>query len=84
VPASIISLGAASLALAGLCALTTVIGVMKSFDAVAKSSTTPKPSDLAGGVSNSFMFSIPVAPLAIIGVMFLILGFVRRQPVSNV
>ena len=75
--------GAVAILLAGICLIATVIGMMWSFEAVATTSATPKPSDLSNGISNALLPSIVAAPLALVGIVLLILGFVRRQPVDG-
>ena len=75
--------GACSLSLAVFCLVATVVGMMWSFNEIATSTTTPKPSDLATGISYAMIPSIAAAPLALFGVAFLILGFVRRQPLAH-
>ena len=72
--------GVGSLLLAVVCLVATVIGMMWSFNEIASSTTTPKPSDLATGISYAMIPSIVAAPLALFGITFLIFGFVRRQP----
>ncbi|WP_146596690.1 MotA/TolQ/ExbB proton channel family protein [Novipirellula galeiformis] len=75
--------GFTSLALATLCIIATVIGMIWSFDAVANSSTAPKPSDLATGISNAMIPSIGAMPLALLGVALLVVGFIRREPIDS-
>jgi len=75
--------GAVALVLAAVCLIATVVGMMWSFDAIATSSSTPKPSDLANGISNALLPSIAAAPLALVGFVLLLLGLVRRRPVSE-
>ena len=75
--------GAGAFLLAILCVIATVLGAMRSFDAIAPSSTPPKPSDLANVINFWMIPSAAAAPLAIIGIVLLILGFVRRRPVSE-
>ena len=76
--------GTVALSLAGLFLLATVIGLISSFNAIANSSSTsPDPAVLARDINTALMFSIPAVPLAITGIVFLILGFIIRQPVSR-
>lgn len=70
--------GVVALLLAAFCLVATVVGMVWSFDAVATSSSTPKPSDLADGISTALIPSIAAAPLVLVGIVFLVLGFVRR------
>ncbi len=75
--------GAVALALAALCLVATVLGMIRSFDVIANASSTPKPSELATGISLALIPSLAGGPLAIVGIVLLILGFVRRRPVSR-
>lgn len=75
--------GAVVLTLAVLCLLATVVGMTWSFNTIADASSTPDPSDLADGISTALIPSIAAIPLAIAGIVLLILGFVRREPVSS-
>lgn len=75
--------GAVALALAVLCLITTVLEMMWSFEAIATASSTPKPSDLANGISNALIPSIAAGPLALVGIVFLILGFVRCRKITE-
>ncbi len=75
--------GAVALLLAVLCLIATVLGMTWSFDAIATSSTTPKPSDLASGISYPLIPSVAAVPLALVGIVLLILGFVRRRPIAE-
>ena len=75
--------GAVALLLAVFCLIATVFGMIWSFAAIATSPTTPDPSDLANGISNALIPSVAAAPLAIVGIVLLILGFVRRRPVGD-
>lgn len=75
--------GVGALLLAACCLIATVIGMMWSFNEIAASSNSPKPSDLANGISIAVFPSIAAAPLAVLGIVFLILGFVRRQPLTE-
>jgi ABC-type Fe3+ transport system permease subunit len=75
--------GAIALLLAALCFVATVVGMILSFDTIATSSSTPKASELASGISTALYSSISAALLAIVGIVLLILGFVRRQLVAS-
>lgn len=76
--------GSILLGLAVCCLLATVLMMMLSFDAIADSTTAPKPSELAGGLSTAMIPSVAVIPLGLAGIVFLIMGLMRRQPVSSV
>ena len=79
-----VAVGCVSLGVAAACLLATVIMMKWSFDAVANASSVPDPSKLANGINTAMIPAIAVAPLALIGVVFLILGLVRRQPLNSV
>ncbi len=75
--------GGVALGLAVLCLIATVFGMMRSFDAVSAASSTPNPSDLANGIYSALIPSIAAVPLALLGVLFLILGLVRRRRIAE-
>ena len=75
--------GCAALMLAASCIVATVMGMIWSFDSIANSSVAPKPSDLATGISNAMIPLVAAIPLAILGVAFLIIGFIRREPIDS-
>ena len=75
--------GAVTLLLAVVCVISSVFGMMSSFDTIATSPTTPDPSDLANGISSALIPSVTAAPLAILGIVLMILGFVRRRPIDE-
>lgn len=74
--------GCTLLALSALCVIATVLGMNWTFNTIANSSTSPKPSDLARGISTAMIPSIAAIPLAILGVALLIVGFLRREPID--
>lgn len=76
--------GSVSLGLAAVCLLITAMMMMWTFSALAEPNTAPQPSELASGFSNAVISSFAVGPLGLLGIVFLILGFVRRQPISSV
>ena len=75
--------GIASLSLAATCVVITVVGMVLTFSSIANSATTPKPSDLAEGISVASLPSIAAVPLGILGVVLLVAGFIVRQPVDR-
>ncbi len=75
--------GVASLVAAVGCVASTIIGMIRSFNIIATSPTTPKPSELAQDISTSLLPSIAVMPFAFLGVVLLIAGFVIRQPKND-
>lgn len=75
--------GITMLLLAGLCLAITVFGLMWSFDTVATSSSTTETTVLANGITLSVIPIFAGAPLAVIGVILIILGFMLRQPVTT-
>lgn len=78
-----VTTGSILLGLALCCFLATVLMMMWSFDALADSTTPPKPSDLASGISTAMISSFAGIPLGLAGLVFLVLGFVRRQRASS-
>ena len=75
--------GIASLILAATCVIITVLDMVLAFHSIAASTTTPKPSDLAQGISVALLPSIAVVPLGILGIVLLIVGLIVRQPVDR-
>jgi hypothetical protein len=73
--------GLVALLLAILCLVATFFGLRAAFDAIATTSSTPLPSDLADGINRALLPSYAAAPLALLGIVLLILGLIRRQPV---
>ena len=79
-----IATGAVSLGVAVLCVVATVVMMMWSLDAVASSSTATNPSVLAGKISTSVVVpGIAAVTLSLIGIVLLILGYTRRNTVTN-
>ena len=74
--------GAVCLGLASLCLSLTVVGMIVSFHTIAQSSTTPKPADLAHGISIALVPTVAGMPLGIVGVGLLIAGLIIRRPVE--
>jgi hypothetical protein len=74
--------GGVSLALAGVNVVMTVLGMMLTIRSVGNSGS-PKPSDLANGISMATLPSIFIVPLLILGVVLIIAGLVVRQPVDQ-
>ena len=60
--------GLISLALAGLCLMATVMGMIRSFNSVARAPSSPKAAELATGISNSLIPLIGAIPLTVLGV----------------
>jgi len=75
--------GIASLALAVVCVVTTAVGMMLAVRSIATSSATPKASDLAHDISVATIPSMAVVPLAVLGLVLLVLGLIVRQPVDR-
>lgn len=71
--------GGIAILLAILCLLATVAGIIWSYNSIAASSVAPKPSDVANGSSSVLILPVIAVPLFVVGLVFLILGFVRRQ-----
>lgn len=74
--------GVVCISLAALCLLATIVGMALTFESIAESSTV-EPSDLARGLNASLIPSMAAVPLAVLGVILLIAGLVRRKPVSK-
>lgn len=78
-----IVVGCVSLLLAAVCLIAVIVGTMLSFRAIANSPTAPSPSDLAGSIGMAAIPAYAVGPLAIVGVVLLVLGYVTRKPASK-
>ena len=74
--------GIACLGLALLGLAFTVVGMIASFHTIAQSSTTPKPSDLAHGITISLFATVATMPVGIVGIVLLIAGLLIRRPVE--
>lgn len=76
--------GGVLLALAALCFCVTVAMLISTYGSLAGSSDAGvKPSEIASGISTAMIPSVAVVPLSLLGIIFLIVGFVRRQPVTD-
>ena len=74
--------GIVSLLLAAASFVCTIVLMIVAFEDAA-ASTTLKPSQLARGISFSVYLAICIVPLAVVGLVLLVLGFVVRQPVRE-
>ena len=74
--------GAFSLLIAVLCVIATVLWMVWSFEILATAPSAPKPSDLANDVKNVLILFLVAGAIALVGVMLLILGFVRRRQIT--
>lgn len=63
------------LAISGLLLLCIPLSMLWSFEQVANSPTSPRPADLADGISQSYVFGLWALPVALAGLIFLALGF---------
>lgn len=70
--------GITLLALSSFCVAITVAMLADCYSAVAASSTSPKPSELAEGIANALRYSFPAAPLAVAGLTLLLSGVLRH------
>ena len=76
--------GAASLVLAVGCLVASVVAMRMAFATIARGGATPKPSDVAHGISLATLPSWFAIPLAILGIVLLVTGLVVRQPHDRV
>ena len=70
-----------SLGLAAVCLLNTAAMIIWSFDTL--QSSRVEPAGLASGISTGMMSLFASLPLVLIGIVFLIVGFIGRQSVTN-
>lgn len=76
--------GCICLGLAVLSLIATVVVMMWSFELVAKTNAASAPYDLANGISFAMIPSVAAVPLGLVGILFLVLGFVRRRSVTDI
>lgn len=75
--------GIACFAAAFACFLATLVGMLHTFNSIAGSTTAPKPSDLAKGVSVASIPSVAAGPLVILGVILIVAGLIIRKPIKK-
>ena len=73
-----IIIGCVLLSISAICLLLMAAALMSSFNELATPS--PDPSQLAGGISRAMIPAFAVTPLGLAGLIFLVVGFVRRRP----
>lgn len=71
--------GGCLLLLAVVCVATTVLGMMRTFSEVAAAESA-NPADLAQGIAWAVIPSFAAFPLAVLGIVLLVLGFAIRRP----
>ena len=71
------------LGLAAACLVTTVAMMMWFFGELAEPNTTPQPSVMASRISTGMISQLAAIPLGLVGIAFLIIGFIRRQTVTS-
>ena len=69
--------GIALLVASGICVSVTLAMLVDNYSSLARSATSPKPSELAEGIANAMRYSIPAAALAIAGGIMLAFGLLR-------
>ncbi|NQU25046.1 MAG: MotA/TolQ/ExbB proton channel family protein, partial [Candidatus Nealsonbacteria bacterium] len=74
--------GVACFVIAAICVAVTVVGMIYCFSVIAESSSTPRPEDLARGISTAMLPIFAAIPFAVLGVILLVAGLVIRRPVS--
>lgn len=75
--------GGGFLALAALCLIATISGMMWTFQENATPSSTPNAADLAAELSTMMTPALIAAPLGLLGIVLLILGWVRSRNASS-
>ena len=73
--------GLALISVSALCVFTTIYGMEMSFDSIAESSASVRPSELAHGISLALIPSYAARPVGILGVILLVFGFANRRPI---
>jgi hypothetical protein len=75
--------GVVSLVLSVACLVATVAGMMASFRTMAEASAAPRAEDLARSISYALVPGYAIVPLALLGVILVVLGFVNRRPIRH-
>jgi hypothetical protein len=73
--------GIALISVSALCFSTTIYGMEMSFDSIAESSASARPSELAHRISLALIPSYAAWPVGILGIVLLVLGFAVRRPI---
>lgn len=60
-----------------------LVGMLRTYNSVARFGSTPKPSDLAQGINVASILSIAIVPLLILGCMLILAGLLIRQAASD-
>lgn len=79
-----VSVGVTAILLAGVCLLVTVVGLVLSANSIT-AANIGDPTELADSMDRIRIAAFPAmasGPLFVVGLVFLILGFIRREPVS--
>jgi hypothetical protein len=80
---SLVYAGIVLLAIAAFCVLSSVVGMAWTVEQVSRGADVPRAQDVALGISRA---SIPMrfaAPTALIGLVLIVVGVVRRKPLPN-
>ena len=75
--------GVACLVVAAICGLLTVVLMISSFRTIAQTNSTPKPTDLAEGISNAMLPLYGIVPFGLLGIVLVIVGLVVRRPIKQ-
>ena len=65
------------------CLLATVVRMMASFNSIADSGGTPRPSELAEGITLAVIPTYAAFPFGILGIVLLVVGLIVRRRTAN-
>jgi Mn2+/Fe2+ NRAMP family transporter len=74
--------GITCLAVAVICAVLAVVGIISTFQTIAEA-PTPKAQDLAAGIRNAMIPAYGTVPFGLLGIILLIVGFAVRRPIDE-
>jgi len=77
-----IVVGCVLISIAAICLFVMVAMMMLSFNELAVPNSNPNPSKLAARIDWAMIPALAATPLGLLGIIFVIIGFVRRRPVE--
>ena len=75
--------GIACLVMAAICTVLAVAWMIASFQTVAQASSTPKPEDVAVGISITVIPAYGIVLFGLVGIILVIVGIVVRRPIEE-
>jgi hypothetical protein len=80
---SLVYAGIICLAVSAFCVLATVAGMVWTFEQLPRSANVPHPQDVASGISRASIPMIFAAPAALVGLVLIVVGVVRRKRIPG-